>query len=104
LLVIIPNLFFWQDRLKLLRGIWNYADSGTFDYTHLRWYTKDSLSHLVCSQGLTQDYFKADGWIPLPGLKFLIGSKLRQKVNQLAGKWWPGLFGQQLIFAFRKQE
>src|SRR5437867_537683 len=31
LLVAIPNLFFWSDRIKLVLGRWDYEESGTFD-------------------------------------------------------------------------
>jgi len=47
LVIIVPNLLFWSDRLKLLRGRWEYQSSGTFDYTHVRWYTVASMHKLV---------------------------------------------------------
>lgn len=103
LLVAIPNLLFWIDRLKLLRGQWNYEASGTFDSSHLRWYTRESMTALLDSHGFAIESFVADGWIALPGLRYLIGSRLRRKVNQTFCRWFPGLFGQQLLFRAVKQ-
>jgi SAM-dependent methyltransferase len=102
LLVAIPNVFFWRDRLKLMVGHWDYQESGTFDYTHLRWYTKNSLETLLIKHDFISDGFFAEGWLPLPGLRFLVGSYLRTRVNKFACWLSPGLFGQQLVFRFRK--
>lgn len=103
LLVAIPNLFFWEDRLKLLRGEFKYQESGIFDYTHVRWYSYKSMAQLLEKYGFVVDQFVADGWISIPGLRFLIGDKNRAKVNQAFCRWRPGLFGHQLIYLCRKR-
>lgn len=103
LIVVIPNLFFWRDRLKLLRGRWQYTLSGTFDYTHLRWYTVDTMKDFLGSHGFVITHFEAHGWVPLPGLRLLLGGRLREKINRLACKLLPGLFGGQLLFCARKK-
>jgi len=102
LLVVIPNLLFWSDRIKLVLGHWNYEESGTFDYTHVRWYTVNSMYRLLSAYGFVADRFIAEGWIPLPGLRLIIGRPLRDRINALACRIRPGLFGRQLIFRFRK--
>ena len=102
LIVVIPNLFFWPDRLKLLFGNWQYQKSGTFDYTHLRWYTVSSMKEFLNQQGFRHDVFVAYGWVPLPVLKWVIGSKLRASLNKLVCRLLPGLFGQQLLFKVKK--
>jgi methionine biosynthesis protein MetW len=102
LLVVIPNLFFWSDRIKLILGRWDYQESGTFDYTHVRWYTAKSMNDLLASSGFVADQFVAEGWVPLPGLRFVLGTQLRNRLNALACRLSPGLFGKQLIFRFRK--
>ena len=43
-LVSVPNVAHWQARLTLLRGRWPQTDSGTFDASHLRWFTRDALA------------------------------------------------------------
>src|ERR1043166_1062446 len=89
LLIVIPNLLFWSDRIKLLRGEWQYESSGTFDYTHVRWYTAASMHRVVSDYGLVPDAFIAEGWVPLPGLRLLIGSKLRSRLNKIACRVSP---------------
>jgi len=103
LLVAIPNLFFWQDRWKLLRWDWSYESSGTFDYTHLRWYTQESMIELLWQHGFALTDFVADGWIPLPGLRFFITKKLRSCINKCFCRVLPGFFGRQLLVSLRKQ-
>ncbi|WP_395739477.1 class I SAM-dependent methyltransferase [Prosthecobacter sp.] len=98
LVVAIPNIFFWEDRLKLLAGVWEYKQSGTFDYTHLRWYSVESMHRLLKEHGFVADEFIADGWFPAPGLLWLLGRKLRTRLNAAAAKRWPGLFGKQLRY------
>jgi hypothetical protein len=88
--------------LKLLWGEWDYEESGTFDYTHLRWYTRRTLVALLQGHGFVIKHFVADGWIPLPGLRLVIGKQSRAQVNRLACRVFPGLFGYQLLFHFRK--
>jgi hypothetical protein len=103
LIVVIPNLLFWRDRLKLLLGRWEYTLSGTFDYTHLRWYTVDTMESFLVSHGFMITHFEAHGWIPLPGLRLLIGGRMREMINRIACKLLPGLFGGQLLFCARKK-
>ena len=43
----MPNVAHWQARLTLLRGRWPQQDSGTFDASHLRWFTRDALAALL---------------------------------------------------------
>ena len=98
LLVAIPNVLFWPDRLKLLLGKWQYKESGTFDYTHLRWYTIESMVDLLTEYGFSMEKVYADGWAPLPGLRFIVGDRWRASINKAFCRWRPSLFGQQLIF------
>lgn len=102
LIVAIPNILFWEDRLRLLAGVWEYQHYGTFDYTHVRWYTVRSMRRLLAESGFVADLFCADGWFPAPGLRFLMGKKLRDKLNAFACKCWPGLFGKQLRYRVTK--
>jgi methionine biosynthesis protein MetW len=102
LIVVIPNIFFWRDRLKLLKGHWRYEPSGTFDYTHLRWYTVETMQDLLISSGFTITQFKSYGWIPLPLVRLIVGQSARRWINDKACEFFPGLFGQQLLFCARK--
>src|SRR5688572_4087398 len=42
-IVAVPNVAVWSMRLRLLRGDFEYADSGLLDRTHLRFFTWHTL-------------------------------------------------------------
>jgi 2-polyprenyl-3-methyl-5-hydroxy-6-metoxy-1,4-benzoquinol methylase len=39
LLVALPNVLFYKNRVRLLCGQFEYADSGIMDASHFRWLT-----------------------------------------------------------------
>jgi len=39
ILMCVPNLDHWSFADRLLRGVWNYEETGLLDKTHLRWFT-----------------------------------------------------------------
>jgi SAM-dependent methyltransferase len=41
--VSVPNAQHWSVQLSIARGIFEYQESGLFDRTHIRWFTKTSL-------------------------------------------------------------
>jgi 2-polyprenyl-3-methyl-5-hydroxy-6-metoxy-1,4-benzoquinol methylase len=47
----IPNVAHWRVRLALLRGRFDYEDSGLLDRTHQRWYTRRTAQELVREAG-----------------------------------------------------
>ena len=42
-IIDVPNVSFASVRLSLLKGIWDYSDSGLIEKTHLRFFTKKTL-------------------------------------------------------------
>ncbi len=52
-LVSVPNVAFLPARLRLLRGRWDYEETGIFDATHLRFYTVETARALLAEAGLT---------------------------------------------------
>ncbi|MCC6522777.1 MAG: methyltransferase domain-containing protein [Polyangiaceae bacterium] len=51
-LVSVPNVAAWPVRLELLRGRFRYTESGILDETHLRFFTRETLTDLVGRAGL----------------------------------------------------
>jgi 2-polyprenyl-3-methyl-5-hydroxy-6-metoxy-1,4-benzoquinol methylase len=47
----IPNVAHWRVRLSLLRGRFEYEDSGLLDRTHLRWFTRETAARLIRDAG-----------------------------------------------------
>ena len=103
-LVSVPNVAHWRARLTLLRGRWPQEDSGTFDASHLRWFTRDALAALLGGAGLRDVELHA------------IVPALRNHAPPAAGRWlhrlepaWqaagrraPGLLGYQVIGVGRR--
>ena len=44
ILISVPNVAHWRARLTLVRGRWPAEERGTFDASHLRWFTRDSVA------------------------------------------------------------
>jgi len=52
LLACIPNIEHWSFAARLLGGRWRYEETGLFDRTHLRWFTKDAMRQALEAAGL----------------------------------------------------
>jgi SAM-dependent methyltransferase len=53
-----PNVAHWHVVLSLLRGRFDLADQGTFDRTHMRWFTPQSYAALFEGAGLAVEVVK----------------------------------------------
>ena len=102
ILVSVPNIAHWHARLTLLRGRWPQADSGTFDASHLRWFTRNSLAALLSSAGLQDIELGAI----VPALRNHLGAgRLVRRVEpgwQALGRSAPGLLGYQIVGVGRR--
>lgn len=54
----IPNVRHWSVIVPLLKGNWEYQESGILDSDHLRFFTKSSLIALLKSAGFSIDKIK----------------------------------------------
>lgn len=97
LIVALPNVLHWKQRLLLLRGHFKYTEGGIMDSTHLHFYDWDTAQQLVASAGYRVTCAEAPGNMPLPGLRRVIPARGAQRLDALATKAFPGLFGAQFI-------
>ncbi|HVL31190.1 MAG TPA: class I SAM-dependent methyltransferase [Solirubrobacteraceae bacterium] len=101
-LVSVPNVAHWRARLALARGRWPQEDSGTFDASHLRWFTRESLRDLVARAGLRDVELDAI----VPALRnHLPAQRLAQRAErawQALGRRAPGLLGYQIVAVGRR--
>jgi methionine biosynthesis protein MetW len=103
-LVSVPNVAHWQARLALLRGRWPQTDSGTFDASHLRWFTRDALATLLREAGLRDVELDAI----VPALRNHAPAAATPLVRRLEPAWQalgrraPGLLGYQVIGVGRR--
>lgn len=90
ILISIPNIAFWDMRLELLKGRFEYKESGLLDKTHLRFYTYDSFLKLLRDTGFKIiKIYPAEGRIPfeytlrkIPILGQLLLKLLKPKIMQ----------------------
>lgn len=80
LMISVPNIAYHEIRLNLLRGKFDYGKTGILDETHLRFFTKKTITRLVENCG-----FKIE--------KFMWSGR----------KWWPELNAIQLAFVLSKK-
>lgn len=50
-LALIPSIQVWDVVVPLLRGRWDYADTGTLDRTHIRFFTKATMLDMFDEAG-----------------------------------------------------
>ncbi len=81
--VSIPNIAYWTQRLKHLMGNWDYTKTGIMDETHLRFYTLKTARELLEKAGYRIIEMDYTPW--KPALYFLT-------------KIWPSLLAYQFIF------
>jgi SAM-dependent methyltransferase len=97
LIVALPNVLHWRQRLEFLRGRFAYTDGGTMDRTHVRFYDWNGAQALVRDAGLVVVDAAADGGFPL--------SRAvpwgREPLDRLALGVAPGLFGVQFVLVCR---
>ncbi len=96
LIVALPNVLHWKQRLEFLKGNFKYTDGGLMDKTHFRFFDWDTAFDLVQNSGFQVIYREADGYFPLPLIRKIIGSSVL-KIDRIATQIMPGLLGVQFI-------
>lgn len=102
LIISVPNVAHWSVRLEVLQGRFRYQESGIMDATHLRWFTRTSISALLKSAGFRVTDYRVSLGAGLPD------NKCRQPMSWLSDnkrahllRWgcrhWPTLFGAQHV-------
>ena len=127
IIISVPNIATWLMRLKLFFGNFNYSDTGTLDRTHIRFFTKKSISRLVKKAGyeiekidITPNFVRL--FIPL--VKKLLRNEIKEHdpkaiisskqykfylkyiypAERLIAKIWPSLFAFQFILIIKRKK
>lgn len=88
LIISTPNFLYWGNRLQFLRGKFSYTGQGTFDESHIHFYTYSSLKLLLDNLGLSvikENHLTAGG------------------LSQVLVKWFPGFFACHLLISARRK-
>jgi 2-polyprenyl-3-methyl-5-hydroxy-6-metoxy-1,4-benzoquinol methylase len=100
-IVALPNVLWWKQRLAFLMGRWRYRDWGVLDRTHYRFFDLHSSAQLLEDAGYEIIRRKYDGLFPLTKpIRALIGAT-SQNIDRVASKLLPGLFADQFIYLTR---
>lgn len=95
LLVALPNVLFWRQRLVFLRGHFRYNDEGgLMDSTHYRFFDWRTAQELLTSSGYSILEGVSTGYLPWSWML----PPLRHRLDSWATRRWPGLFGSQFLF------
>jgi SAM-dependent methyltransferase len=86
-----PNAAHHSVVRSLLRGRWDYTDSGVMDRTHLRWFTASTYRELFETCGFTVEYVRPVFW-----------SAKAEKVNRLTRGKFQHLLHNQMYVRARK--
>ncbi|MCP9927200.1 bifunctional 2-polyprenyl-6-hydroxyphenol methylase/3-demethylubiquinol 3-O-methyltransferase UbiG [Cyanobium sp. CH-040] len=104
LVVSVPNIAHWSIRLSLLMGKFDYQESGILDATHLRWFTRSTLSTYLQRCGFRIQEIKytsgyllgAYSWARRALAPFLCERKQRVILDYIVNAL-PGLFACQIV-------
>lgn len=103
MIIAVPNLLFFKQRWRLLRGQFKYSlDGGLMDITHLRFFDWQSVELLYRNADLMVVNKTAFGMFPQPLFRKLFPG-LCQSVDRLMVRLFPGLFGLQFIIRLKHQ-
>jgi SAM-dependent methyltransferase len=94
LIVALPNVLHWRQRLEFLMGRFKYTEGGLMDRTHYRFFDWATARELLTGSGYAIVEAEAHGAFPLS--RFL--SRLGGRLDRAALKRFPGLFGFQFVF------
>lgn len=90
-IVLLPNVAYWKNRLSLLFGNWRYTQQGILDKTHLRFFTLKT----------TKDLIRDAGYLII-NVKVLYHKKVFYNfIKSLLVKIFPGLFG--IVFIIKAE-
>jgi methionine biosynthesis protein MetW len=97
LIVALPNVLHWRQRIEFMRGRFRYTSGGLMDDTHVVFFDWDTARGLLDEAGFTIESAFADGSFP--------GSRFLGKPGKLLDAWGldvlPGVFGTQFVIVAR---
>ena len=93
LIVCLPNVLAWRQRLSFLFGRFRYTDGGLMDRTHFRFFDWHTAQSLVVNAGYRLISANGDGVFPLAKFLPLLGTFVSRTATRLA----PGLFSWQFV-------
>lgn len=99
-LIAVPNVLSWQQRLTFLMGRFEYQAAGVLDATHLRFYTYFTADTELLAETpeLRLVEKRVTGSVPLWWLRrHVLPARASAAIDALGCRAWPNLFGAQIL-------
>lgn len=97
MIVAVPNMAFYRNRWKLLKGDWQMMESGPFDKTHLKFFSY-LTANTLCDEKRLKVGKKIPSLLALPLWPLrLILPRFCKQLDKIIGNWFPNLFARQTI-------
>ena len=100
LIVALPNVLAWRQRLAFAAGRFRYTNGGLMDRTHVRFYDRHTARALVSDAGYIVVSIFGDGVFPLARFLPVVGPTFSRAAVRLA----PGLFSWQFVIVAGSHE
>ena len=104
MIVALPNIMHYTPRMQLLRGNFNHAETGIWDYTHMRWYTFKSAAKMFADNGFSVVKAWVDGTIPLYRVTKYLPAGVQKQIFNMLTAISKGFFGAQLLYVIQKHD
>lgn len=104
-LIAVPNIVVWRQRLRFLRGSFDYEPMGLMDETHLRFITFRTAERVLLSQSPELEIIEksVEGSVPLWILRrHVFPASWSAAIDRWGERQWPNLFGGQILIKARK--
>lgn len=100
LLLSVPNVVNFKDRLQFMRGRFRYQHRGVLDEFYLRFFDRESLRAAIHEAGFEITHWQDEGYLPQPLLRRAVPG-LAAFVDRCAVRVSPGFFGHTFHLAAR---
>lgn len=102
IIVALPNVLQYKQRLEFLKGRFRYSiNGGLMDNTHFRFFDWETAQEMISDAGLKIISKETSGNFPLSVVRKIL-PRIGDAVDRFSLKYWPGLFAFQFVFIAKK--